>query len=160
MLKMFEKLINEHGSSTILKERLELFSDKYSMLEEKLSVSEQRNTILETENKILQSEFQQAKEEIESLKQILEASAKENSSEKLSEIEEQILQLFFDTNSEIPTSQIAGQFKINIGNAEYHIDKLLTLEFLDATYNMMEDPHYYIRPEGRAYLIEKKTYAS
>jgi hypothetical protein len=29
MLDMLEKLINEHGSSAILRERLELFSDKY-----------------------------------------------------------------------------------------------------------------------------------
>jgi hypothetical protein len=36
MLEMFEKLINEHGSSVILKERLKLINDKYEALGEKL----------------------------------------------------------------------------------------------------------------------------
>ena len=34
-----EKLINEHGSATILKERLLLVADKYAALEQKLSDS-------------------------------------------------------------------------------------------------------------------------
>jgi chromosome segregation ATPase len=155
MLKMFEKLINEHGSSTILKERLELFSDKYSMLEEKLSVSEQRNAIIESENKKLESKLQQATQEIENLRQIIESSRKDSGQDKINDVEKQILKLFFETNREISAAQIAGQFRINIGNAEYHINNLQTLGLLDASYNMMEDTHYYISPEGRAYLIER-----
>ena len=35
LLDGFEKLINEHGSAVILKERIELANDKYSSLEDK-----------------------------------------------------------------------------------------------------------------------------
>ena len=46
MLKLLQDLINEHGSSTILKERLQLIGDKYSHLEEKMEASQQENAPL------------------------------------------------------------------------------------------------------------------
>ena len=57
MLEIFEKLINEHGSSVILRERLELYSDKYSMLEEK-------NKHLQTKINDLESELSEAISEV------------------------------------------------------------------------------------------------
>jgi len=42
LLDGFEKLINEHGSAVILKERIALANDKHSALEQKLSASESR----------------------------------------------------------------------------------------------------------------------
>ena len=46
LLDGFEKLINEHGSATILKERIALANDKYAALEAE-------NEILRSENKTL-----------------------------------------------------------------------------------------------------------
>ena len=40
LLDGFEKLINEHGSAAILKERIALANDKYAELEKKLSDSD------------------------------------------------------------------------------------------------------------------------
>ena len=54
MLDMLEKLITEHGSSAILRERLELFSDKYSALEKQI-------TQLHEKNKVLEYQFDKAK---------------------------------------------------------------------------------------------------
>jgi regulator of replication initiation timing len=65
MLEMFEKLINEHGSSTILKERIELINDKYEILETKLANSEKENDLL--------------KQEVESLKDKLSTQKLEQS---------------------------------------------------------------------------------
>jgi hypothetical protein len=47
MLEMFEKLINEHGSSVILKERLKLRNDKYEALGEKLEISNNKDEFLQ-----------------------------------------------------------------------------------------------------------------
>ncbi|MCW8879403.1 MAG: hypothetical protein OQJ89_06770 [Kangiellaceae bacterium] len=49
MLSIIEKLINEHGSSAILKERLELVDDKYRALEAKLANTEKENELLRKE---------------------------------------------------------------------------------------------------------------
>ena len=52
LIDQFEKLINEHGSSTILREHLALLKAEQSVLERK-------NTDLQTEKKALQSEIDQ-----------------------------------------------------------------------------------------------------
>lgn len=55
-----EKLINEHGSATILKERIALANDKYSALEAK-------NKILSAENETLRIESEELKTQVKSL---------------------------------------------------------------------------------------------
>ena len=57
----FEKLINEHGSANIFRERLLLAEDKYSALEKKAGE-------LKTENKILQKQLEESRQEIENLR--------------------------------------------------------------------------------------------
>ena len=53
LLDSIEKLINEHGSATILKERIALANDKYTALEKKLSESELRASSLNLKSNIL-----------------------------------------------------------------------------------------------------------
>ena len=74
LLDGFEKLINEHGSAVILKERIELANDKYSALEQKAVALEQRVTVLDGENKTLHHAIEEATNEINSLKEIIEES--------------------------------------------------------------------------------------
>jgi hypothetical protein len=49
-LDELEKLINEHGSAAILKERIALANDKYAALEEKIGALRAENDILRSEN--------------------------------------------------------------------------------------------------------------
>ena len=64
MLSMIEKLINEHGSSTILKERLSLINDKYELLDNQLKNCEKENELLRKEVEMLKSKLsEQVKEE-------------------------------------------------------------------------------------------------
>ena len=80
LLDKFEKLINEHGSSTILRERIVLANDKFALLEsenaalkEKCSVLESENTVLKTESQTLKLNCQQAEQKIRQLeKNIIE----------------------------------------------------------------------------------------
>ena len=66
-----EKLINEHGSAVILKERLSLASDKYAMLE-----LEKNALVIEVEK--LQKMVEAQKEKIQQLEKTLSEKNKDN----------------------------------------------------------------------------------
>lgn len=67
LLDGLEKLINEHGSSTILRERIELANDKYAALESKVSILESENNALRSENEALQLNNEKLSAQIQSL---------------------------------------------------------------------------------------------
>jgi len=147
MLAMLEKLINEHGSSTILRERLELFSDKYSMLEDKNNHLSERNVELE-------SQLQQAKQEIQSLRDELDKNAGSQSLVVLEDIEVQILKLLFDSNQDFIAVDLAQNFQTPIGNTEYHLNNLLEKKLINAFYSVIDDTRYHISADGRGYVIK------
>lgn len=66
-----EKLINEHGSATILKERITLANDKYAALEQKFSESELSVKKSESENEALRLDNSKLQEQLCSLKKEL-----------------------------------------------------------------------------------------
>lgn len=162
MLKMFEKLINEHGSSTILRERIVLISEKYSTLEDKLSLSEQRNAILESENQKLNSELYQAKQEIQRLNEIIKTNTKACRPEKLNKIQEEILQYFFKSGSDIPINHFASSFNLDMGTTQYHVDILIKRSLIEISSYTMDsswigqqgEALYSLTSEGRGYVVE------
>lgn len=147
LLDGIEKIINEHGSATILRERISLAEDKYSALERKAAE-------LEKENKTLKSEVEKSSKEIKRLNEIINSTQKDQSINKPKEIEEQILKLFFETNQEFYASNIANHFNMKIGVVEYHLNRLLELNFIGDLLNMVDDTRYYIKPKGREYIVE------
>ncbi|RJP79260.1 MAG: hypothetical protein C4522_10400 [Desulfobacteraceae bacterium] len=62
-----EKLINEHGSSKILQERIALANDQYAALEKELSASKTREAQFETENLRLKLDNEQLKTQVREL---------------------------------------------------------------------------------------------
>lgn len=155
MLEIFEKLINEHGSSTILKERLELFSDKYSILEDKLEASNQKKSALEAENQSLKTQLQQANQDIDRLQKIIDAAAKSQSEEKLDEVKEGILKTLFEANSEANIRQLAQHVKLQESVIQYHIDNLKEQKLIKHGPLYINQPlTYEISQEGRKYVIE------
>ena len=68
LLDGIERLINEHGSASILKERIELANDKYAALEGNNSILNQKVAMLESQNNTLRLNLEKA--EIESLSQL------------------------------------------------------------------------------------------
>ncbi len=68
LLDGFERLINEHGSSAILKERISLAEDKYAALESE-------NAVIRSENETLKLDNQQLREQVGYLeKQLIEST--------------------------------------------------------------------------------------
>lgn len=69
MLDIFEKLINEHGSSAILRERLGLIKSQYAALE-------RENKNLKTQCQAQQSEIQQICTRLADAEEMLETMTK------------------------------------------------------------------------------------
>lgn len=69
LLDGLERLINEHGSATILKERIELANDKYAALERRLAETDQRVVQLEREKQALEIETYKLREKVRELEQ-------------------------------------------------------------------------------------------
>ena len=70
-LSEIEKLITEHGSAAILKERIALANDKYAALEQKLSVCDAANKELHSENETLRLDNGKLKEQVRAFEEIL-----------------------------------------------------------------------------------------
>lgn len=68
MLSLLEKLINEHGSSTILRERLVLIKAEYEALERKCSDLQSKNSALQLEVEQLRSRSDNLESELDILK--------------------------------------------------------------------------------------------
>ena len=64
LLDGIEKLINEHGSATILKERIALANDKYAVIEAK-------NKVLQSENEALRLDNGKLNEQVRNLEERL-----------------------------------------------------------------------------------------
>lgn len=154
MLKMLSDLINEHGSSTILKERLKLISDRYELLEEKNGQLEQRNQQLE-------SDIASANDRIKELEANAQAAVDASSVPGLQDDTKSILKLLFNNDSLDP-SVIAHQLSMGEGVVEYHLNELDEKELATVGSVSMRSPltgsrgsiNWCITPEGRKYVVE------
>ncbi len=153
MLDMIEKLINEHGSSTILKERLELFNDKYEALESKLKNAEKENQLLLKENEQLKSEVASLKEEIG------ESNAK---SSQLPDIQINILKLLFNESDWVREPNLINHMQLEEGLAKYHLTELIEKGLLKRPLRSGSNPmvssrgntEHAISDQGRKYVVE------
>ncbi len=148
---MLEKLVNEHGSANILKERLGLKDDQISALQKEYADLMHENSALKAENANLSEALKNAREEINTLKASVSCSP--DGAGNLHETETQILQWLFDTDAEVSAQQVTHQFGIKIGNAEYHLNNLLEQEYI---YDLLSSygNTYHIDTNGRKYIIE------
>ena len=150
MLDIFEKLINEHGSSVILRERLELFSDKYSMLEEK-------NKDLQTKIKDLESKLSEATSEVNRLTIIVNSKQQPKGALKLGEKETQIISYMFENNNEYRIEQLAIIIGTDVNTAKYHINSLNENKLVHMILNMGSPTKYKINDKGIKYVVESRN---
>ncbi|HNV89130.1 MAG TPA: hypothetical protein PKL53_09230 [Methylotenera sp.] len=67
LLDGLEKLINEHGSATILKERIALLNDQHALVEKQAAALKEQITHLQGENERLKLDKQQLQQQIKTL---------------------------------------------------------------------------------------------
>jgi septum formation topological specificity factor MinE len=148
LLDGFEKLINEHGSATILKERIELANDKYETLQEKNKVLEQKITQLEAENNALRLSHENAKIEIERLKVLTQNTH----GSKLEELKESILFLL-SKHEDLSAEQIGRALNQNTQLVMFHLTELENSELISPSYIINSPVIWSIAHEGRKYLV-------
>jgi hypothetical protein len=148
LLDGLEKLINEHGSAAILKERIALANDKYAILENKLEASALRVTELESENKTLRLNPGNAKAEIENLKGDTEKAR----GARLDDVKEKILVLL--AGQESYEQNIARTLGVGNQVAAFHLQELESAGFIGRSLSMTgEEFPWYLNQEGRRYLV-------
>ena len=145
-----EKLINEHGSAVILKERITLANDKYSALEDKLSEVEAKLNAVEAEKNEFELNNFKLKERVVNL----ESQLAESDSQNLEEIKEKIL-IFLADAPESTTPQLSHQLDIGSEVAAFHVEAMAEKELVYASYSAISDTEYSLAQEGRGYLIER-----
>ncbi len=157
-----EKLITEHGSSAILKERLELLRDQTSALEKENDALKSENAILNGKGNVIESQLDKAMKEIERLNQIIEGLKKDDTKTHLDAVTEKILKLLFDTAQEMSIDYIASFLSMDISTAQYHFDLLSEAKLIIQTTLAEKSPwtgqnipaRYELTSSGRKYVVE------
>lgn len=148
ILSEIERLINEHGSSSILKERLALASDQYGALEKKLSEANGSNEKLQSENATLRLDLEKAQEKIRNLEEKLV----ERHGQHLEEIREKLLQLLV-AHSEVTSQQIASAIGKSSELVTFHLTEMENAKLVHGSYYAEGETEWSIAQGGRAYLV-------
>ncbi len=135
MLKMLEKLINEHGSAKILKERLGLKDDQIQSLKNEFSG-------LKSDNENLKISLDKANQEINRLKEAMLPTTESGSVNGIAETGKDILTKLFNTAEYITKDELCDIFSLEHGVIGYHVDFLIENEFLKVV------QPYYNLPSG------------
>jgi len=154
LLDGIEKLINEHGSAVILKERIALANDKYAALEQKLSASDLRVSELESENKGLRSNLEKTQVEVQNLKKLTEQSH----GSRLEGVKEKIL-VALTQHEELEAAQISRMLGIGSQLATFHLEELKSSDMVNDYYAVDSPVFWGIIQGGRAYLVRHSLLA-
>lgn len=148
ILGEIERLINEHGSAVILKERLALASDQYSALEQKLAASELRTKELESANQRLNSDLEKTTIELQNLKKLTEQSH----GSRLEELREKILVLL-SQNETLEVEEISSHLNIGTQLATFHLEELKKTAMVNDYFGFDMPTCWGLIHGGRAYLV-------
>ena len=166
LLDGLERLITEHGSAAILRERIQLANDKHAEIERRLKASDAENFSLKASTKLLEAQLQAARSEIDEIRRLQrEADEKRNQQVSVADsmpTERVSVLRTVCFNPDLTARQIAGMTSIIEQTAEWHLDVLRKANMVDIQVTSGSDwtgdqgsTTYNIRPEGRAYLAER-----
>jgi hypothetical protein len=151
-----EKVINEHGSSLILKERITLAQDQYSILERQKKDLDTNVVDLKAKNSALEANLEQAQIKIRNLEKQLAKSHELN----LPKDEEKVLKTICE-NTGITDYGIAQSLDANPEKVQYWLGELHDKKLASPVIVMRPDfggggagTEWRILHEGRRYLIE------
>lgn len=147
LLDGFEKLINEHGSAAILRERIDLANDKYASLERKAEElnrerDDARARLSEAEARIRDVEAQIAKM---ATKVPVSADAV------------RVLRQFVEQGRELTAHQIADVTGMGLGEVIHHLGSLRSIGFVQQSRAKIDDsePPHRVTHKGSAFLADQ-----
>jgi regulator of replication initiation timing len=146
----FEKLINEHGSATILKERIALANDKYSALEKELSTFKAREAELAAENQSLKLDNEKFRQEIQ--RRDDECEKKKSHKTPLDGPKVKILEYLSEYDAST-TDEVAVGLNIKLQLVKYHLEELYKSHMVDQEHNPLGSNWWSLKQAGRKYLI-------
>jgi septal ring factor EnvC (AmiA/AmiB activator) len=143
-----EKLITEHGSAAILKERIALAEDQYAALERKLSDAEARLQKTEAERERLGLENGKLAEKVQNLEEQLLARR----GQRLEEEREKLL-IALSSRPEALAPHLAQSLGISEQRVTFHLEELAKARLISAARFYTSRPTIWrIAQDGRAYL--------
>lgn len=156
-----EKLINEHGSATILRERLSFAADQFVALE-KESVN-LRESLSHAIAQIQSLEARNADLEQQLAKQKPAGDVLDNPTHE-------VLKLLFKVDEGLDSGSIRSHLDMTEGVVKFHLDTLKELDFIghkrgrDASFGIYSEgtsftprgspERFFIKPKGRAYIMK------
>lgn len=163
LLDGLEKLINEHGSATILKERIALANDKFSALEKEFAASKQQVTDLKARVTELETENQSLKLDNEKLRQEIQRRDNESEKEKshgtsLEEIKVKIL-TYMANYEETYVGSVASALGIGLQTAQFHMEELVDANMINMSCYFGGESTWYLAQDGRKYLVRNNLIA-
>lgn len=152
LLDGFEKLINEHGSAVILKERIALANDKFAALEQKLSECEAAKIKLNAENEALRLNNEECKKQ----RRALEEKLSQRLGERLEKTEESVL-VILSNHDGLSDQKICEIAVLEKKRCTYYLHELKAKKLAEATPCIDENDYmvdsWHITQEGRRYLV-------
>ena len=146
-----EKLINEHGSAVILKERIELLKDQYAALEQRLAASETAKAELLSQKQAIELDYYKLKDRVTTL----EAQLVERHGQRLDAVRESILSALVAFNSHISIGKVAELTQIGEQLALYHLTEMEKGKLVHGSYTVDgRPPTWAIAQGGRGYLVQ------
>lgn len=132
-----ERLINEHASASVLKERIALAEDKYAALERKVKELDEANAKLQRENTELSRRI-----------------PPEHAAPQVEKLGDKVLE-FLSQHPDVCLAQIAQALGISKELAEFHVEDLENSNMISVSYSDMSPATYRLDHEGRRYLVNK-----
>ena len=144
ILEEIGKLITEHASAQVLKERLALAADQYSALERKLAGLQSENQDLQQKNQQLLAENQRLSSEI---------STYQNPSEALDEEKKRIMIVVAQHSDAISAQEVASQLNLHVLKVDQSLRELERDKFVHDHLYIGRPPDFSLAERGRKYLI-------
>lgn len=158
-LDPLERLINEHGSASLLRERIALANDQYAVLQGKLDAAEAEKARLNAELESARAEVAELRRhqaEVERQRHDKSARASDLSAERVAVLKAVCL------NDGAVVEQIAGIAGLSVQITQWHLDALSNAHYVSSSTELGMEwmgtenrTDYTVYPAGRAYLAER-----
>ena len=147
LLDQIEKLINEHGSAVILKERIELAKDEQAALERKNDDLADEVTRLRGHIKLLEADKEKLEKQLGALNRIADKPRAD-----LHEIEISMVKILAQQGN-LAAGQIARALGIHHVKAEHYLQRLKDAGYVDVSYFVGSPAEYSLGQKGNEYAV-------
>jgi len=151
-----EKLITEHGSAQIQRQRNDMLWEQLQIAKEQYEALERKNVELDRENKALQQKVARLEEDNDRLKQA--TVSPDDKTSGFTDDTHRMLVVFFNSSCPLTVDEVAARIGMKMPMAEYHLGLLREARMVRPTQPTVygSRPPYKILQEGRNYVVRNR----